>query len=161
MLRSYAVMPQFGAVLNAIAELSARAGKDGRRQRMAVEALGELRDQRALRALLPRLSDASEAIVQAAHRALVTLTGQDFGLAQRKWEAWAEQWGSAHRVEWLIESLGHIDESVRTLAGEELKQLTQQYFGYHPALPRRDRELAQRKYREWWDTEGKDQFYPS
>jgi hypothetical protein len=160
-LRGYAGLPQFGAVLTAIGELSARAGKDGRRQRLAIEALGELRDQRALKALLPRLSDATEPVVQAAHRALVTLTGQDFGLAQRKWEAWAEQWGSAHRVEWLIESLLHADDSVRALAGEELKQLTQQYFGYHPALPRRDRELAQRKYREWWEAEGRDIFYPS
>jgi hypothetical protein len=159
-LRSYADLPQFPMILRAIADLTTRAGKDARRQRLAVEALGELRDQRSLRTLLPRLSDASEAIVQAAHRALVTLTGQDFGLAQKKWEAWAEQWGAAHRVEWLIESLLHAEESVRALSGEELKQLTQQYFGYHPALPKRDRELAQRKYREWWENEGKHSFVP-
>jgi hypothetical protein len=157
-LRNYAGLPQFTAVLRAISDLSARAGKDPRRQRLAVEALGELRDQRSLETLLPRLSDRSEPVVQAAHRALVTLTGQDFGLAQKKWEAWADQWGSAHRVEWLIESLLHGDESVRVLAGEELKQLTQQYFGYHPALPKRDRELAQRKYREWWQKEGRTAF---
>ena len=64
-------------------------------------------------------------------------------------------WGRANRVEWLIEALLHAEESVRTLAGEELKLLTQQYFGYHPALPRKDRELAQRKYREWWELEGR------
>jgi HEAT repeat protein len=157
-LRAYTALPQFPTVLRAIADLSARAGKDPRRQRLAVEALGELRDPRALEALLPRLSDKSEPVVQAAHRALVTLTGQDFGLAQKKWESWAEQWSSAHRVEWLIESLAHADESVRVLAGEELKQLTQQYFGYHPSLPRKDRELAQRKYREWWQREGREAF---
>jgi hypothetical protein len=157
-LRNYAGLPQFSAVLRAISDLSARAGKDPRRQRLAVEALGELRDQRSLQALLPRLSDRSEPVVQAAHRALVTLTGQDFGLAQKKWESWADQWGSAHRVEWLIESLMHSEESVRVLSGEELKQLTQQYFGYHPALPKRDRELAQRKYREWWQKEGREAF---
>jgi hypothetical protein len=96
--------------------------------------------------------------VLAAHRALVTLTGQDFGSMIRRWETWAEGWGRAHRVEWLIESLLHPDEGVRTLAGEELKLLTQQYFGYHPALPKRDRELAQRKYREWWELEGRLSF---
>lgn len=154
-LRGYAALPQYEIVLRALAELSERPGKDARRQRLAVEALGELRDPRSLRTLLARLSDRDAQVAEAALRALVVLTGQDFGLAPRKWETWAEGWGRAHRVEWLIESLLHGDEAVRTLAGEELKQLTQQYFGYHPALPRRDRELAQRKYREWWELEGR------
>jgi HEAT repeat protein len=125
---------------------------------LAVEALGELRDSRTLRVLIARLTDRDEDVVRAAHHALVVLTGQDFGSMQRRWETWAEGWGRAHRVEWLIEALLHADESVRMLAGEELKLLTQQYFGYHPALPRKDRELAQRKYREWWELEGRLAF---
>jgi len=157
-LQGFAFLPAFETVLNAFAQLSERPGKDPRRQRLAVEALGELRDRRSLSTLLPRLSDSTEAIVQAAHRALVCLTCQDFGLAQRKWETWAEQWGEAHRVEWLIESLMHADEGTRARAGEELKRATQQYFGYHPQLPKRDRELAQRKYREWWEREGRSTF---
>jgi hypothetical protein len=157
-LRGYARLPQFAHVVEALAHLSERPGKDGRRQRFAIEALGELRERRALSVLLPRLSDPSEANVQAAHRALVLLSCQDFGLAQRKWEAWAAQWASGHRIEWLIESLLHADERIRALAGEELKQETQQYFGYHPQLPRRDRELSQRKYREWWEREGRAAF---
>lgn len=157
-LRSFAFLPAYETVLNAFAQLSERPGKDPRRQRLAVEALGELRDRRSLSALLPRLSDTTEATVQAAHRALVLLTCQDFGLAQRKWETWAEQWADAHRVEWLIESLMHADEATRARAGEELKRATQQYFGYHPQLPKRDRELAQRKYREWWEREGRSTF---
>jgi hypothetical protein len=160
-LRGYSALPQYDVVMRAIAELSERPGKDSRRQRLAVEALGELRDQRGLRTLIARLADRDEQVVQAAHRALVVLTGQDFGLSPRKWESWSEGWGRAHRVEWLIESLLHPDEGVRTLAGEELKQLTQQYFGYHPALPRRDRELAQRKYREWWELEGRLAMFAS
>jgi Type II secretion system (T2SS), protein E, N-terminal domain len=157
-LRRYAVLPQYDVVLRAISDLSERPGKDPRRQRLAVEALGELRDSRALRSLIARLTDRDEQVVRSAHRALVVLTGQDFGTMQRRWETWAEGWGRAHRVEWLIESLLHADEPVRTLAGEELKLLTQQYFGYHPALPRKDRELAQRKYREWWELEGRLAF---
>lgn len=157
-LRSFASVLQVEAVLNAFTQLSERPGKDPRRQRLALEALAELRDPRALNALLPRLGDGSEAVVQAAHRGLVLLTAQDFGLAQRKWEAWVEQCGRQHRVEWLTESLMHNDENMRTLAGDEIKQLTQQYFGYHPQLPKRDRELAQRKYREWWEVEGRAAF---
>jgi hypothetical protein len=157
-LRSYSSLPQYDVVVRAISDLTERPGKDPRRQRLAVEALGELRDSRTLRALILRLSDRDEQVVLAAHRALVTLTGQDFGSMVRRWESWAEGWGRAHRVEWLIESLLHQDEGVRTLAGEELKLLTQQYFGYHPALPKRDREVAQRKYREWWELEGRVSF---
>jgi hypothetical protein len=157
-LRSYAVLPQYDVVVRAISDLTERPGKDPRRQRLAVEALGALRDSRTLRTLLVRLSDRDEQVVRAAHDALVVLTGQDFGFAARKWETWVEGWGRAHRVEWLIESLLHSEESVRTVAGEELKLLTQQYFGYHPSLPKRDRELAQRKYREWWELEGRLSF---
>ncbi len=157
-LRRYAVLPHYDVVLRAISDLTERPGKDPRRQRLAVEALGELRDSRSLPTLIARLSDRDESVVRAAHHALVVLTGQDFGNVQRRWETWAEGWGRANRVEWLIEALLHAEEAVRTLAGEELKLLTQQYFGYHPALPKRDRELTQRKYREWWELEGRMAF---
>jgi hypothetical protein len=157
-LRGYAALPQYDVVVRALSDLTERPGKDPRRQRLAVEGLGELRDARALRPLIARLSDRDEQVVHAAHHALVVLTGQDFGVMVRRWETWAEGWGRAHRVEWLIESLMHPEESVRALAGEELKLLTQQYFGYHPALPKRDREVAQRKYREWWELEGRVLF---
>jgi hypothetical protein len=48
-----------------------------------------------------------------------------------------------------------MEQEIRALASEELKRETQQYFGYHPGLPKRDREVSQRKYREWWQDEGK------
>jgi hypothetical protein len=66
--------------------------------------------------------------------------------------------GARHRIEWLIDALTHADEVIRTRAGEELKQLTQQYFGFHPGTTRREREVAQEKYRRWWQTEGRQQF---
>jgi hypothetical protein len=157
-LRRYARLPQYPAVLRALADLSERPGKDGKRQRLSVEALGHLRDARVLQTLIARLSDAGPAVAQAAHQALIELTAQDFGAQPRRWEAWAEEWGTRHRIEWLIESLMHADQTIRALASEELKRETQQYFGYHPGLPKRDRELAQRKYREWWQHEGKAAF---
>jgi HEAT repeat protein len=157
-LRRYSRLPQFATVLRALSDLSERPGKDGKRQRLALEALGELRDARSLATLIARLSDENEAIAQSAHKALVQLTAQEFGTAARRWESWAEQFGGQHRIEWLIDSLMHADANMRTLAGEELKRETQQYFGYHPALPKRERELAQRKYREWWQQEGRAAF---
>jgi Type II secretion system (T2SS), protein E, N-terminal domain len=157
-LRRYASLPQYPAVLRALADLSERPGKDGKRQRLSVEALGHLRDARVLQTLIARLSDGGQAVAQAAHQALIELTAQDFGPQPRRWEAWAEEWGARHRIEWLIESLMHPEQTIRALASEELKRDTQQYFGYHPGLPKRDRELAQRKYREWWQHEGKAAF---
>jgi hypothetical protein len=50
---------------------------------------------------------------------------------------------------------------MRRAAGDELKQLTQEYYGYHPSLPRREREIAQKKYRAWWETEGQKRFSSS
>ena len=67
-------------------------GRARGRQRVAVEALGELRDPRVLPVLLARLGDSDEQVAQAARKALVVLTGQDFGMSQRRWESWAEGW---------------------------------------------------------------------
>jgi Type II secretion system (T2SS), protein E, N-terminal domain len=157
-LRRYTRLSQFTTILRALSDLSERPGKDPRRQHLAVVALGSLRDARTLQTLIARLSDGGEAIAEAAHKALVELTAQDFGLAPRRWEAWGEQYGSQHRIEWLIESLMHVEPEIRALASDELKRETQQYFGYHPGMPKRDRELSQRKYREWWQDEGKALF---
>ncbi len=157
-LRRYTRLPQFSTILRALSDLSERPGKDPRRQLLAVVALGSLRDARTLQTLIARLSDGGEAIADAAHKALVELTAQDFGAAPRRWETWAEEHGSRHRIEWLIDSLMHVEQEIRALASDELKRETQQYFGYHPGLPKRDRELSQRKYREWWQDEGKALF---
>jgi hypothetical protein len=157
-LRRYTRLPQFSSILRALSDLSERPGKDPRRQHLAVVALGSLRDARTLQTLIARLSDGTEAIAEASHKALVELTAQDFGPTPRRWETWAEQYGSQHRIEWLIESLMNVEPELRALASEELKRETQQYFGYHPGMPKRDRELSQRKYREWWQDEGKALF---
>jgi len=157
-LRQQSRLPQFLLVLQALADISARPGRDPERQRHAVEALAELRDGRALNALFVRLGDTDPAIREVAYQGLVDLTAQDFGDNAAKWTPWVEQVQGTHRVEWLIDSLLHTDASLRALAGEELKRVTQQYFGYHPALPKRDREVSQRKYREWWLSEGRRAF---
>jgi len=48
--------------------------------------------------------------------------------------------------------------SLRRAAGDELKLLTKEYFGYYDDLPKRDRERAQGLYRAWWDREGRRRF---
>ena len=111
-----------------------------------------------LRTLIARLADPSETIVAAAQKALVVLTGQDFGFARGSGKLGrAGLWNATAWSGWWRRSDSRT-RALRALAGEELKQLTQQYFGYHPALPKKDRELAQRKYREWWEREGRALF---
>ncbi|MEZ4324038.1 MAG: hypothetical protein R3B40_02405 [Polyangiales bacterium] len=124
----------------------------------ALKALGHLRDDGALN-LLSRVLDVDEPkLREAAHQSLVLITRQDFGKARDAWEDWIAEHSGEHRIEWLIDALMNDDAKLRRLAGDELKHLTQAYYGYQHALPKRDREVAQRKYRKWWDTEGRALF---
>jgi hypothetical protein len=141
---------------------TARSPRMEERQRvLALKALGELRDARSLRVLLQFLDQGPPRLSKTAHESLVLLTRQDFGDASKRWQPWVAENGSRHRIEWLIEALLHVDEEMRRAAGDELKQLTQEYYGYHPSLPRREREIAQKKYRAWWETEGQKRFSAS
>jgi hypothetical protein len=47
---------------------------------------------------------------------------------------------------------------VRSTAGIELQKLTQTYYGFQAGAPKRERELAQTRYRNWWLIEGKRTF---
>ena len=100
-------------------------------------------------------------MVVAAHAALVQVTRQDFGTDARPWLKWWEQNSTKHRVEWLIDALTHEVSEVRRFAGEELRTVTKEYFGYASDLPPRDRDRAKQRYRDWWLTEGKARFAKS
>ena len=49
----------------------------------------------------------------------------------------------------------HEVPAVRRAAGDKLKAITKEYFGYYDDLPRKEREQAQQRYRDWWRTEGR------
>jgi hypothetical protein len=59
---------------------------------------------------------------------------------------------------WLIDALMHDDPEIRRAAGEELKALTKEYFGYYDDLSKGERQKAQRRYRDWWEATGKARF---
>jgi HEAT repeat protein len=134
-----------------------KIGKKDHRM-LAIDTLGETREPLAVLALVPLLSDKSSEIAAAARGALTTITRQDFGTDSKKWEAWWAQNKDRHRLEWLIDSLTHDQGSLRSAAAEELKALTKEYFGYHGDLPRKEREKAQARYREWWKEVGRVRF---
>ncbi len=93
-----------------------------------------------------------------ARKALVSLTAQDFGLSERKWRKWFEGARRRHRIEWLVEGLGHKEDPIRELAINELRRLTGEYFGYHHDLPRKEREAAADRWSSWWRETGMRRF---
>jgi hypothetical protein len=97
-------------------------------------------------------------MAEPARRALVAVTRQDFAGDARKWGSWWTANEKRHRIEWLIDALNHDVSDIRRAAGEELKALTKEYFGFSDDLPPRERERAQQRYRDWWVTEGRGRF---
>lgn len=124
----------------------------------AIEALAETREPTAVQVLLPLLDENQAEIAAATQKALIVLTRQDFGVEQDKWTQWWDQNKGRHRLEWLIDSLVHEHRKMRNQAGEELKWITKESFGYYDDLPRRERERAQKKFRDWWDQIGRVRF---
>jgi hypothetical protein len=140
-------------------ELVAMDGGEPRARRaLAIEALGETREALAVPALVPLLDDPDTAVTAAVRGALMTIARQDFGTSSQSWRAWWEQNEGRHRLEWLIDALMHEHAALRAAAGEELKTITKEYFGYYDDLPKRERERAQSRYREWWTTVGRVRF---
>ncbi|HKO46993.1 MAG TPA: HEAT repeat domain-containing protein [Polyangiaceae bacterium] len=123
-----------------------------------IEALAELRAPLVIPTLIRLLEDGSPDIVRSAHWALGVIARQDFGTKAAHWEEWWLTNSSRHRIEWLIDSLMHENQELRRAAGDELKSLTKEYFGYYDDLPKKERQRAQDRYQEWWESKGKARF---
>ncbi len=123
-----------------------------------IDTLGDLRERLAVPLLIDALGEADEQLAAAARRALMAITRQDLGRDAKRWQAWWAQNGGRHRIEWLIDALMHEVPAVRRAAGDELKAQTKEYFGYYDDLPRKEREQAQHRYRDWWRNEGRMRF---
>jgi HEAT repeat protein len=124
----------------------------------AVVALGELRDTSSIPAFIELLVPASAPLAIAAQQALVALAAQDFGSSQRRWSAWWHRRAGQHRIEWLIDGMGHADTEIRAAAGEELRQISGVSFEFSPELPKASREKAQQWARAWWAETGRARF---
>lgn len=108
---------------------------------------------------MPILREDDRSLVEAVHRVLVALTHQDFGESAARWDAWWREHEQSHRIEWLIDALVHDELANRAAASEELALLTKETFGYADDLPKRDRERAQARYRQWWTNVGRIRFH--
>jgi hypothetical protein len=130
---------------------------DPERVLAAATAVAELGDVAALPDLLDAVGrDGRRA--EHARRALTSLTKQDFGTSERKWRKWYDEHKPRHRIEWLIEGLTHKEAALRQSAADDLRKLTGEHFGFHHDLPRRDREVAQQRWKQWWNDIGKRRF---
>jgi hypothetical protein len=141
-----------------LAELLADPSRPEEQRHSLIEAIADLRDGRAIPTVLRLLEDRSTDIVRSAHWALVVLSRQDHGLSAAAWDEWWRQNSGRHRIEWLIDALMHETADIRRAAGDELKSTTKEYFGYYDDLPLPERQKAQNRYREWWESKGKARF---
>lgn len=157
-LPHYRKLPGFARVAERLGAQAASETAPLHSRLAAIDAIGVLRDAASVPTLIELVTHNDKQISVPAHRALAAITCQDFGKTARKWRAWYEDNAYRHRVEWLIEGLMHSDQALRASAGLELQKLTQVYYGYVAGAAKRDRELAQKRYWDWWRGEGKKKF---
>ncbi len=143
---------------SALGFLARNAHSPLRERLAAIEAMGQLRGSFFVPILVGLLGASPDDVPEAARRALLVVTRQDFGRDAARWSEWWSRNEPRSRIEWLIDALMHDTQSIRRAAGDELKQLTKEYFGYYDDLPKRERERAQERYREWWEREGRGRF---
>jgi len=120
----------------------------------AIVALGDIEAIGDLIGAIERADRAGEHI----RKALIALTAQDFGPSEKKWRRWYDGARRRHRIEWLIEGLGHKEDPVREASIQDLRRLTGEYFGYHHDLPRKDRDVAAERWAHWWRDIGMRRF---
>jgi hypothetical protein len=89
---------------------------------------------------------------------LTVITRQDLGRDVSAWNEWWLSHQSKHRFQWLIEALDHPDVRQRKAAADELQVEAKESFGYSEQLPQPERQAAQRRYEEWWETTGARRF---
>lgn len=124
----------------------------------ASEAVGALRDAVSVPILISMVDDESGQVSEAVQRALLLIMKQAFGNSKGEWLSWWGRNEGRHRVEWMIDALVHPDVECRFMAIQELKVLVGDALGYRFDLPLKERHVAVDRWREWWKTQGKEQF---
>jgi len=130
----------FSTVLLRLRDLC-RRGDDFERQR-SVRALAALRDPGSVNPLIDLLGARPKEIAEEARTALIEITGQDFGTAERRWRAWLADNADKPRRAWLVDSLGHREAALRRTAAEELRDEGVALFDYRADAPLREREAS-------------------
>ena len=151
-LRNYAPSEELRDLLDTLR--SELLGPDTRRQMHSVEALGELRDVKAVPRLIQLLSHSDLLLAEAAAKALQSIAKQDLGRSRWRWRWWWRSHQGEPRLRWVLEALLHQNGEVRAAAQDELRSLSGDVAGYRFDLPRRERESAQQRWSQWWQRRG-------
>ena len=114
----------------------------------AIALLGRHGDQRALIPLLFALAERDRGIGRAAHRALVELSGRDFGPMKRAWQQWVSHHSHLSRVDWLIDALDERRAELRVAALHTLERLLGREFDVEDASPRAEFVRLQSQLRQ-------------
>lgn len=95
---------------------------EARVQRAAIDACGSLGDMGAVELLVARLDCGEKLLEQAAHRALVSIVGEDHGRAESGWRRWIDSEDAWREREWdrLIAELDSGDAGRSNRAAKEL-----------------------------------------
>jgi HEAT repeat protein len=120
----------------------------------AAEAIGELRDTLAVPQLIELLDHRDPLVVDAVGRALQTITKQDFGRSRFRWGGWWRRHQTEPRLQWLLAGLCHPSAIIRLAAQDELCELSGDVASYRYDQPRRERDLAARRWVDWWQSHG-------
>jgi hypothetical protein len=123
----------------------------------ACHATAEIADVGAFSDLLAAMAR-GERFADHARAAMMWLSRQDFGTSDKKWRKWWEDHRRKHRMEWLIDALGHKEDSLRKAAIDDLRRLTGEYFGFHHDLGKKERDAAQARWQTWWQETGARRF---
>lgn len=127
-------------------------------QRSAAEALGLLRATDAWPELLKTLPAPNIALSETVHRALCSISWQDYGRDVWKWQAWFDRHQNQPRVEWLLDGMMSEQRMIRAGAFRELIRLTRQNYGYMVDAPPAQRRQAVEKWLKWWNLSGRGRF---
>jgi len=146
------------AICEYLSELAADASRKLDVRHAALEALSDIRDPDSVPAFIRILADPSRDLAKSARWGLAVLARTDLGSEPAEWEKWWRDNAGRHRIEWLIDALMHDNPDIRRAAGDELKSITKEYFGYYDDLPKKERAGAQARYRDWWESKGKARF---
>jgi hypothetical protein len=149
-----------GAIVDPLVGVVLDAGATPELRVRSALALGDVRDARAAEGLILGLESYEKDVGRACHDALCVLACTDPTRQGGTWPAWFSANKDRSRIEWLIDALMDEEEPTREAAAAELKARTKMYFGYYANLSRGERQGAQRRYRTWWETEGRAKLAP-
>lgn len=111
-------------------------------RRLAIRAVAALRDTDAVDTLIDLVGARPRDLADEAIHALVELTREDFGTAERRWRAWYTAHRHEPRRRWLLLALAHRDRALRAAAADELADDGVALMGYLPDAPPGERQQA-------------------